>query len=97
MLQTKVIYCNKPFIPKRQQAATQEAGHRPTEGARSLELRSLREVVQSISKQDNVRDRRAGTSDHPFQNTRKSGLWSFRVVFGCLLREPVTQLRASRQ
>ena len=39
----------------------------------------------------NVRDHRAGTSDHPFQNTRKSGLWSFRVVFGCLLREPVTQ------
>ena len=37
---------------------------------------------------DNVNIHRAGTIDCLLRATRKSGLWSLRVVFGCLLREP---------
>ena len=49
-------------------------------------------------KLDNVRDHRAGTEILQAEKiARKPGLWSFRVVFCCLLREPVTKLGASRR
>ena len=46
-------------------------------------------VCMAMIESDNVRDHRAGTSDSPFQNTRKSGFVCMyaqhgRVVVGCV-------------